>query len=207
MNIIKPTVGRRVYFRPMGHHRTALQVWDDTQPCDAGIVYVWGDRMVNLLVTGPNGAVLAVNSVTFVHPGDTPPAGQSYVEWMPYQIKPVQKLSTDEIARICHEANRAYCASLGDLSQPAWDDAPKWQRDSAVTGVKLHLRDPDAGPDASHRSWMAAKLAAGWVYGAVKAPDAVPPTHHCLVPFEELPVEQQAKDFIFRAVVHAAARA
>ncbi len=27
-------------------------------------------------------------------------------------------------ARSAHEANRAYCIALGDLSQPAWDDAP-----------------------------------------------------------------------------------
>lgn len=27
--------------------------------------------------------------------------------------------------------------------------------------------------------------------------------HHCLVPFDQLPREQQAKDFLFRGVVHA----
>jgi hypothetical protein len=37
----------------------------------------------------------------------------------------------DQVARVCHEANRAYCQTLGDNSQPAWDDAPEWQKDSA----------------------------------------------------------------------------
>ena len=110
-------------------------------------------------------------------------------------------MTETDIARACHEANRAYCQALGDMSQPAWDDAPEWQRSSALMGVRLHLNNPDAGPQASHESWMAQKVAEGWVYGPTKDPEAK--THHCIVPFDQLPREQQAKDFIFRAVVHA----
>lgn len=33
----------------------------------------------------------------------------------------------EQIARMAHEANRAYCQALGDDSQPAWEDAPEWQ--------------------------------------------------------------------------------
>lgn len=33
----------------------------------------------------------------------------------------------------------------------------------------------------------------------------MPPTHHCLVPFDRLPPEQQFKDRLFRTIVHAAA--
>lgn len=106
-----------------------------------------------------------------------------------------------QIARVCHEVNRAYCKALGDDSQPAWEDAPDWQKESALLGVDLHLNNPNAGPEASHQSWMAQKVKDGWIYGVVKDPDKR--THPCLVPFSELPVDQQAKDFIFRAVVHA----
>lgn len=105
------------------------------------------------------------------------------------------------IAKVCHEANRAYCQALGDNSQPAWEEAPRWQQESAVAGVRFHLANPDAGPEASHESWLAQKEADGWVYGEVKDPEAK--THPCMVPFSELPVEQQAKDFIFRSIVHA----
>lgn len=105
------------------------------------------------------------------------------------------------IARICHEVNRAYCWALGDNTQLPWSQAPEWQRQSAMTGVKLHVADPDAGPQASHESWMREKLEQGWQFGAVKDPEAK--THPCLVPFELLPREQQAKDFIFRGVVLA----
>ena len=106
-----------------------------------------------------------------------------------------------QIARAAHEVNRAYCQALGDNSQPAWEDAPDWQKDSAMAGVKLHMMDPSAGPEASHENWMAEKLADGWTYGPEKLPDLK--QHPCLVPFSELPKEQQAKDFIFRAVVHS----
>lgn len=108
------------------------------------------------------------------------------------------------IARVCHEVNAAYCRSLGDYTQTDWEHAPQWQQDSAIKGVELHLNHPDAGPQASHESWMKQKLEEGWVYGEVKDPEAK--THPCIVPFEELPREQQAKDFIFRGVVHAIAR-
>lgn len=105
----------------------------------------------------------------------------------------------DKIARMCHEVNRAYCEALGDMSQVSWDDAPEWQRESARMGVDLHLMG-DFGPEASHISWMTQKLNDGWVYGPVK--DAEKKEHPCIVPFAELPLEQQAKDFIFRAIVH-----
>lgn len=113
----------------------------------------------------------------------------------------MQELNIEKIAKACHEVNRAYCLALGDTSQPAWEDAPQWQRDSAMLGVKLHANNPEAGPQASHDSWMAQKLAEGWEYGPTKDPEAK--RHPCIVPFAALPVEQQAKDFIFRAVVHS----
>ncbi len=112
-------------------------------------------------------------------------------------------MKNSQIAAVCHEVNRAYCQALGDHSQPAWEDAPQWQKDSALLGVELHCTNPNAGPEASHESWMKQKLADGWQYGPEKNPDLK--LHHCIVPFDALPREQQAKDFIFRAVVLALA--
>lgn len=107
-----------------------------------------------------------------------------------------------EIARICHEANRALCLSHGDESQPSWSEAPGWQKDSAVNGVIFHLSG-DHPPSASHENWMAEKRAAGWVYGPKKNPEAK--EHPCMVPFSDLPPEQQAKDHLFVAIVRAMA--
>jgi hypothetical protein len=112
----------------------------------------------------------------------------------------MSRLARTEIACVCHEVNKAYCESQGDTSQPSWEDAPDWQKSSALMGVDLHFTQ-NVGPQASHETWMAQKVGEGWVYGEVKDPEAK--THPCIVPFDQLPVAQQAKDFIFRAVVHA----
>ncbi len=110
----------------------------------------------------------------------------------------------DQIAQVAHGVNRAYCQALGDDSQPGWYSAPEWQRSSARMGVDLHLSG-DFGPEASHASWMKQKLDEGWKYGPVKDPEKK--EHPCMVPFDQLPREQQAKDYIFREVVHGVSEA
>lgn len=107
--------------------------------------------------------------------------------------------AVDHCAKLCHEANRAYCRALGDLSQAPWHLAPDWQRQSAVKGVLFILANPSAGPAASHESWMQEKRDAGWRYGEVK--DEAARTHPCFLPYDELPAEQRAKDYIFGGVV------
>lgn len=114
-------------------------------------------------------------------------------------------MTNEAIARVCHEVNRAYCAALGDLSQAPWENAPEWQRTSALHGVEMHRANPDAGPELSHAAWLAEKRASGWIWGPTK--DVERKLHPCCVPFEELPVEQRAKDFLFGAVVAALADA
>jgi hypothetical protein len=115
-------------------------------------------------------------------------------------MEKIMQTTKEEIARVCHEVNRAYCQALGDMSQPAWEDAPAWQRESALLGVEFHLSG-DYGAEASHENWVAQKVADGWKYGPVKNPEVK--EHPCLVPFDRLPPDQRAKDFLFRAVVHA----
>ena len=115
------------------------------------------------------------------------------------------KGNIEQIARVAHEVNRAYCEALGDTSQAPWEDAPQWQKDSAINGVKFHLDNPQAGPEASHETWLAEKLAAGWTWGEVK--NAEKKEHPCVMSYAALPVEQRAKDYLFRGVVHAIASA
>ena len=106
-----------------------------------------------------------------------------------------------QIAEICHEANRAYCKTIGDGSQKSWAEAEKWQRDSAVKGVEFALSNPDAKPSHQHDAWLEDKRRDGWTYGAVKDPAAK--THPCFVLYEALPDEQKAKDYLFKAVVES----
>lgn len=109
----------------------------------------------------------------------------------------------ESIAKVCHETNRAYCQSIGDNSQPKWVDAPDWQKQSAINGVKFHLENPDAKPSHSHGEWLKEKEATGWKYGPIKNPETK--EHPCFVPYEQLPEEQKKKDSLFIAVVHALA--
>lgn len=105
------------------------------------------------------------------------------------------------IARIAHEANAAFCRGMGDDSQPSWDDAPRWQRDSALLGVAFNLAHPEASPAASHDSWLEQKRLDGWSWGPVK--DVATKAHPCFLPYDQLPPEQQAKDHLFKAIVAA----
>jgi hypothetical protein len=108
-------------------------------------------------------------------------------------------MTTTDIARVAHEVNKSYCESIGDHSQKSWEEAEGWQKQSAIKGVQFALENPDAPPSAQHDSWTADKVKDGWVYGPVKNPDTK--EHPCLVPYEELPLEQRTKDYLFQAVV------
>ena len=115
------------------------------------------------------------------------------------QFETQEQAKIVSIAKVCHQANKAWCEAVGDTSQKDWDEAEQWQRDSAINGVKYKLDNPNAGHDAQHNSWMKEKVDAGWVYGEVK--DAENKTHPCIVKFEELPEFQQKKDALFCAIV------
>lgn len=112
-------------------------------------------------------------------------------------------MTIDQIAQVCHETNRAYCATLGDFSQPSWTDAPDWHKMSAVSGVKFALNNPESTPRNSHENWLADKTRDGWKYGPVKNVETK--EHPCFVSYDELPESQQRKDDLFQAVVRALA--
>jgi hypothetical protein len=90
---------------------------------------------------------------------------------------------------------------LGDDTQPAWENAPDWQRKSAIDGVEFHRNNPGTTPEKSHQRWLEEKYKAGWTYGETK--DVDNKKHPCFVPYDELPKEQRAKDYLFTAVVQA----
>lgn len=101
MSIITPTIGRRVWFRPSAEiiESSGMTVHDKSVPLDAGIVYVWNDRLVNLDVTDHAGAHLAITSVPLIH-GDEPagPMPFFYAEWMPYQNGQAKKTEATSLS-------------------------------------------------------------------------------------------------------------
>lgn len=107
------------------------------------------------------------------------------------------------IARVCHEANSAYAAYLGEPPRHDWERSSKDLQDSAVNGVLFVLNRPDVTPEELHAEWCDARTEAGWRWGPIR--DDERKIHPCLVPYAELPREQQTKDRLFRAIVLALA--
>lgn len=105
----------------------------------------------------------------------------------------------ENIAAYCHKINKMYCESIGDFSQPEWKDAPQWQKQSAINGVKFHIQNPDVTPEESHKNWLKEKLSDGWVYGVEK--DVEKKTHPCIMDYEDLPPDQRFKDTLFKMSV------
>jgi len=110
-------------------------------------------------------------------------------------------MKIEDVAKVCHQANKAYCETLGDHSQKDWNEADKWQRESAIAGVQSVIENPNHVARFQHEAWMQKKLDDGWVYGEVK--DANKKTHPCLVPYEELPEEEKVKDHLFMSICGA----
>lgn len=107
---------------------------------------------------------------------------------------------TDEqIARIAHGAAAELAIVLGDPAMPPWSSFPKDQQDGVISGVKAGRYG--ATPEALHEKWVTEKVAAGWTLGAVK--DATTKTHPLLVPFDQLPPGDRAKDYLFAGVCAA----
>src|SRR3982751_2490853 len=110
---------------------------------------------------------------------------------------------TDEqIAEIAHEANRALQGILNDPAVPVappWSQFPEEERQGVISGVKAGRYG--ASPEVLHEKWMNEKLADGWTLGETK--DVEAKTHPLLVPFDQLPPGDRAKDYLFAGVCAA----
>ena len=113
-------------------------------------------------------------------------------------------IQAEDIARVIHAANRELQIIQGDPAPSApWDQADSYQVREVIAGVQEVLANPDLTAEASHELWCDRMRADGWVHGEVKDPDRK--THPTLLPFGQLPAEQQLKDRLFIAVVRALA--
>lgn len=108
--------------------------------------------------------------------------------------------TTEQIARIVHAANTELRAQLGEAIQP-WEALTEPERAGVRTGIEIAIANPTMTPEDSHKSWTRTKFEQGWVYGKEK--DAVAKTHPCIVEYNELPVEQRVKDYLFQGIVRA----
>lgn len=77
MNMIKPTIGRVVHYRPTGISGVI---------CAALITAVHSDTCINLRAFHADGTDSAPASVDLVQDDNYPSDGRPFAEWMPYQI-------------------------------------------------------------------------------------------------------------------------
>jgi hypothetical protein len=81
--MIKPTVGRVVWFHPSASESDPA--FAPAPICAAIVAHVWSDTCVNLAVFDANGQSHSKTSVTLIQEGDQPLELGYYCEWMPYQ--------------------------------------------------------------------------------------------------------------------------
>jgi hypothetical protein len=106
----------------------------------------------------------------------------------------------DALARVIHEANRAWNVHLDDPApDPPWDALPDWHKQmitERITQIRAGLT-----PAQIHAEWITYLTADGWTWASAKDPGRK--THPCLRPYAELPGEQQVKDDLAVAIVTA----
>jgi len=120
-----------------------------------------------------------------------------------YMTIPQEHYTVEQIAFAAHAASAGYCLGIGDPVPQMWDRMPEQERAIVTSGVALLIAHPEWNEGDSHRNWCAAKIEAGWCYGAAK--DAVNKFHPDLVPYEQLGASQKTKDAIFLAIVRGLA--
>lgn len=87
--MIKPTVGRVVWFHQFGAD----------SPIQAAIVCkVISDTQVNLVTFTEYGVAIGAMNVRLLQPGEAPEENVSYCEWMPYQLGQAARTEAAEAA-------------------------------------------------------------------------------------------------------------
>lgn len=109
-------------------------------------------------------------------------------------------MTAEQIARVCHEANTAYCYVVGDSALPHWHDLTEDYQKSAIRGVEFTLANAST-PQLQHDAWMIERISQGWKYGPVLDREAK--IHPNLIPYDQLPVAQKVKDQLFMSIVYA----
>lgn len=116
----------------------------------------------------------------------------------------MMQLTAEQIAHVCHNANRALQMEQGDESipvAPAWKDLSDEMRESIVNGVQNILSGRITSPADSHAEWVKFKEERGWTRGPIK--DENKKEHPLLVPYRFLPEDARLKDEMFFAIVNA----
>lgn len=107
----------------------------------------------------------------------------------------------DGIGRVIHEALSAWNVANGQPAYDGWDTLDDAGKASTLESVQFVLSHPNVGAGAQHAQWVQQKEAAGWSYAETRDNDK---KHHpMMVPFTDLPEDEQRKDALLNAIVLA----
>ncbi len=109
----------------------------------------------------------------------------------------------DCIASVCHEANRMYCIKIGSFIHDRWEESSISR--SMRRAVAWQLFHP-VSPEQAHTRWVENRRNNGWEYGEKKSNDTTggkKKTHPNIVLWDDLSPAEQAKDYLFTAIVDA----
>lgn len=108
-------------------------------------------------------------------------------------------MEIDQIAKEAYEIMAAYCRLSGDYSYLIWQEAPQWQKEIFLDNTVFCVENPFSSQKEMHENWRKDRVADDWRLGEMI--DPVKKEHPFIVPFDLLPKEQQAKDYLFAVVV------
>jgi hypothetical protein len=113
-------------------------------------------------------------------------------------------LSTTDVARQLHTVNSAYTLVLRgnappDLAAiPTFDEAPPYQRDTFLSLTKKIVGKRPITPTEVHQEWIDLMKGNGWTRGTLNEHNK---THPLLVPYADLPANEQIRAVLFIAAV------
>lgn len=104
-----------------------------------------------------------------------------------------------QLAKLCHSAINDFKFLIMKEYPIFWDDAEQWMVDDTIGSIEMIVSSDNPTYDMLHNHWMDMKVSAGWSFGEVT--DRPNKIHNCIIPFDELSPEEQAKDKLFVELV------
>jgi len=109
-----------------------------------------------------------------------------YVCWCCYRLGVISLLDSWDTDKVdLYDYRDTMCSDFD------WD-APEENIENLMDGVRFLESRPGLTPEHNHMNWMVNMARKGWGYGPVKNPKKK--THPDMVPYDELPTVEKAKD-------------
>ncbi|MDB4584824.1 hypothetical protein N9164_16870 [Draconibacterium sp.] len=108
---------------------------------------------------------------------------------------------SEKIARIAHDADRAWCAAFGWPGSAGWSHCTPGDREARIEAVLMIITTPGADASTLHDDWCEVMRRNGWRHGA--AHDGIARTSPGLIAFDRLPIDQQRRQAMFVGIVRA----